>query len=413
MGEKYEYSYSVEELDELIEKMSNGIIPFGVSEDMMTEVRMREKEMRSQLFDEDDDDGVITEEEIKEYRAKQEQQRELNKHRAHKEDIKVIKLGPKVREKVRKSVSASLVRPEVSDYVKTDEELYSSDEERKLLERVARLKSRYQNPADWRNAMNIIREYVDFMLLKENRNKSKEEIYRDFHDGKIKINISLPKLFTDFVHEITDPELLSNIANGSLVVKTSSDIDDEMIPIDYSKDETMDTPVKVMSDEQYQKLKEECEKGVVNVLTPFQKMRSSVFTYKLPSTNPFARKSNTNDDKDKQQKESINFLDQKQVDEYISKITGFDPNNPNNIINLLNEKNGRALSQNSKRLIQSRHTVVAYDTSYKQNKCNNQYGNNPMKRSVMSIYDRRKSEQSTLEAERALIESINANNYIP
>ena len=48
---KYEYIYTVEESDKIIEQMDQGIIPM-MNDQMQLEVKMRYKELQSELFDE-------------------------------------------------------------------------------------------------------------------------------------------------------------------------------------------------------------------------------------------------------------------------------------------------------------------------------------------------------------------------
>ena len=240
----------------------------------------------------------------------------------------------------------------------------------------------------------------------------KEEIYNAFHNGKIKLNIRLPKLFSDFVNEITDPQLLADIAEGKVVIKSKSEIDDEIECKDYSKDKPYEKRIEPISDSEYRRLEEEINNGGDNILTPLSKASHKVFTYRLPSSNPFKRNSNKPDNEQQKCQETINFLDDEQVNAYINKIKGFDPSDVNNIINLLNEKNDRKLSINSRKMLQQKKTVQAYDTTRRRNKHQTNPYNNPMKQNVMSIFDRRKMDQSTLDLERGLIESITANNYI-
>lgn len=403
MKKEYEYMYPKEELDEVIEKMGRGII-CSIPDDMRIEVKIREQEIRKQLFDDDDDDDdYLTEEDIRLHKEMMEKKLEESRHKAHKEDIKVFKIGPKARERIKQSVSVSLVRPEVSEYVKSDEELYSSDQERKLKEKMSRVKVRYQNPIDFKNAMEIIREYVDFKIREENRNKSEAEIYEAFHSGKIKLNIRLPKLFSDFVHEITDPKILADIAEGNVTLKTKDEVDDDMIEVDYSDSPLVDVLYEPIDGMEYRMLKEEIDNGGRNILTPITKGSKGVFRYQLPPTNQFSRTYGKKKNEPIEIQDGINYEDDEQVQEYINKIKGFEPDNPNNIVEILNRDNNRNLSADTRTRITSTKTVNAFPINTRQDYI-----------PINTItYTSDPTNQRTVEYERSLLDSISANNYNP
>ena len=62
MDEEPKYSYSTEELDEILRKMEKGITPL-ISDDMMKEVQLRKKEVEllSQGGDDDDIEEYLSE----------------------------------------------------------------------------------------------------------------------------------------------------------------------------------------------------------------------------------------------------------------------------------------------------------------------------------------------------------------
>ena len=57
--EEQKYIYPVDELDKIIREMDMGIMPM-IPDDMMTEVKLRIKEIKSELFDEDDEEDQDT-----------------------------------------------------------------------------------------------------------------------------------------------------------------------------------------------------------------------------------------------------------------------------------------------------------------------------------------------------------------
>lgn len=403
---KYEYSFPVDDLDEVVNKINMGIIP-SIPEEMMIEVRIREKELRSALFDDDDDDDMITEAEIKAYKERMEKKLDENRHKAHREDIKVIKIGPKARARIEKSVSASLVRPDVTDYVKSDEELYTSEYERKLLEKMARIKSRYQNSTDFRYAMEIIREYVEFKLLEENRNHSKEEIMEAFHAGQIKLNIRLPKLFSDFVHEITDPKILSDIASGKVTLKSKSEVEEEIEVCDYTQGELTENMMVPITGYEYNTLLTDAKNGEKNILTPILRNNNTVFKYALPTANMFSKSYGKPKREETKFTKTINYYDEIQSNARVNEITGFDPTSPNNIVEILNQNNERNLTMNTKNMIVNHKEAPTSSGDYRTRSQQQPVGMNRV------FTNKQLRDPATVATEQSIIGSISAYDYKP
>ena len=399
---KYEYSYPTEELDKIIEKLNMGII-LSIPDEMMIEARMREQELREELFD-DDDDPYFTDEQIEQHKQMMAKKIEENKHKAHHEDIKVYKISDRERARLAKAVSASLVRPMVSDYVKSDEELYSSETERKLKEKMSRLKARYQNPTDYKNAMNIIREYVDFKVIEENKNHTVDEIYEAFHNGEIKLNIRLPKLFSDFVHEVTDPKILAEIAEGKVTLKTKNELDEEIEIKDYSKSKTLDYQFKPITDEEYRRFEDEYNHGIKNILTPmFNNSKGAYGRFSLPRNNIFAKIYNEGKKPEDTYIQPINYEDDEQVEAMLNKRRGFNPSDPNNIVNLLNSANDNKLSYECRNRIVRSRSVPIYSTEI------NQKRHKPM---TVEFQPHQASDRQ-IAIEQAMIGSLTSNDYKP
>ena len=158
---KFEYSYPIEELNALIEKMNKGIKP-AVPEEMLLEAKMYYQELQNELFDGEDD--ILTEEDIKRHNELVQKRVDEEKHKAHKDDIKVVKIGEKQRAKLHKAVCKSIVRPAFSDYNKTDEELYGDEERKNLYQRLDKVKSIVRNQYDYRSAIMVIRDVIQYSL---------------------------------------------------------------------------------------------------------------------------------------------------------------------------------------------------------------------------------------------------------
>ena len=105
--EEQKYIYPVDELDKIIREMDMGIMPM-IPDDMMTEVKLRIKEIKSELFDEDDeeDQNVI------EHRRAVQEHLEKKRREATKHDILIIKLNDQQKADLKKDMETSIVRPD-------------------------------------------------------------------------------------------------------------------------------------------------------------------------------------------------------------------------------------------------------------------------------------------------------------
>ena len=94
---KYEYIYPVEELDKIIEQMDQGIIPM-MNDQMQLEVKMRYKELQSELFDDEDEDDIDAETR-KKHREMVNKRIEENKRKASRDDVYIMKISDEMKEK--------------------------------------------------------------------------------------------------------------------------------------------------------------------------------------------------------------------------------------------------------------------------------------------------------------------------
>ena len=94
---KYEYTFPKEDLHKLIEQIGKGIIP-AVPEEMKLEAKMLYKEMQEELFEEGE--GLITDDDIQKHQEYIQKKVEQEKHKAHRDNIKIAKISEKQNEKL-------------------------------------------------------------------------------------------------------------------------------------------------------------------------------------------------------------------------------------------------------------------------------------------------------------------------
>ena len=182
---KYEYIYPVEELDKIIEQMDQGIIPM-MNDQMQLEVKMRYKELQSELFDDEDEDDIDAETR-KKHREMVNKRIEENKRKASRDDVYIMKISDEMKAKIREEMSESIVRPNPNDaYNKRDEDLYNDNERRVIYQRLAGLRNCYYNQQDYVNAINILKDAIEYSLSHDYPWLTKEEAIQEFNAGRIK-----------------------------------------------------------------------------------------------------------------------------------------------------------------------------------------------------------------------------------
>ncbi len=115
-------------------------------------------------------------------------------------------------------MSSSWVRSAVSDYNIPEDKLNEDKELNILIKRKSKLRRCYYHADDWRNAMKTILDIVEY----DARNypwMSKQEYYRAFNNGTIKLNVIVPLLFMYYHTPIKDPVMLKAIFNGETIIE--------------------------------------------------------------------------------------------------------------------------------------------------------------------------------------------------
>ena len=224
------FMFPIEHLENLISQMEKGIEPM-MSDLEKLEVKRLYKMKTEELFD--DDEPLTAEEE--EYRQKLVKNSiEEAKRKAHKQDVKIIKLSEAQMKQLEEDMSSSLVRPNPNTlYNKSDDELYKSAEE-------------------WISKIQLIWEAVA-LELKSDRYAylgNYQNRVNAFNQGRIVLNIQIPKLYLNRVTPITDPELLMGIMKGEVrVVDRASE--SEVKKKSYRNSELVPAYAPVISDAEH------------------------------------------------------------------------------------------------------------------------------------------------------------------
>jgi hypothetical protein len=208
----------------------------------------------------------------------------------------------------------------------------------------------------------VIRDVIQYSLDHDYPAIPRDEVYAAYKRGEIKINIPIPKLFSDYVHEVTDKETLKAIANGDLELVSRSQLDEEMVKKDYSNSELVYVPYDTITGQDYVSMAEMHRKGIDTPISPVLNNRSKIYNqFTLPSDNMFSKVFNTNTAKNELYQNGYPELFDWELDHaamlFMEKVRGIDPYDPNQIANILNTNNDNGLSQEFRNLIRSGNNI--------------------------------------------------------
>lgn len=375
---KHEYIYSTEELDSLIEKMNKGVNPI-MTDQMALEVKLRLKELQNELFDDDEDE--LDDEDIKMHQEMLKNHLEKKKREATKDDIIIIELSAEQKAEIRKSVETSIVRKNPNSiYNIPDEELYSSEEKRIIYERLGKLKNCYYNQADFVNAVKIIAKAVDYSLSNDYPWLSREEAYKQFHEGKIKFTYcNMPKLFINYTSQVTDPEILKGVITGKVTIKTKEEDmfnkrkqkpkkDTIGVPMDYN----------IMTKSEYDNELNTYSQGQSTLLSSIFKRKSMFNRLSVPSTSYFIA---GNNNQSKQEPLSFDWTKEGAGERYYNLINNIKPKSTDMIdfVNELNNKDlNRVLKTNMIDFLKGLKMSKQYESGYNPNNISNTLDVNPI-----------------------------------
>ena len=283
MAEKMEYSYPVEELDAVLEKMSKGIEPMGLSDDFKKEVKLRYMELNENSMDDD---------QYEEYqKTKQEvihEKIEKKRREATKRDVVVIRLSDAQLEQLKEDMSCSIVRQNPNlQYHLSDDKIFDSDEKRVIYHKLSRLKNCYYNAADYVAAMKVIYDAIAYSLDHDYPWMTHGEAVQAFNNGEIKFAYcNIPKLYVNWNTQITDKEILKGIMTGEVILKSKDeDKPERKVNKDYKP---IDVDYTVTGTNQYQQLVELQNHGIDTPMAPALRAKNGSFNrFALPGNNRF------------------------------------------------------------------------------------------------------------------------------
>ena len=287
--EEQKYIYPVDELDKIIREMDMGIMPM-IPDDMMAEVKLRIKEIKSELFDEDDEED----QDVIEHRRAVQEHLEKKRREATKHDILIIKLNDQQKADLKADMETSIVRPDPNSlYNMSDDELYSSEEYKVIRQKLSRIRNCYYRAEDYINAISILQEAIEYSLEHDYPWMSKADAIAAFNRGEIKFTYCrLPVLYSGYTTQIKDPAVLRGIVTGEITLKDRNDTDD--IPKKRIPYNPVSCDYDVVGPNDYKRMVEMHNKGYDTPLSPAIKAKSTIYNrYVIPSNNMFAKKSLT------------------------------------------------------------------------------------------------------------------------
>lgn len=227
-GEGIQYSFPIEQIDAIIDKINNGLTPM-LTDEMMVEVKMRMKQLEEDIMNDDDMDD-IDDELVARHKELVQRKIEEQKRKATKTNDIIIQLTDKQKEDIRQGMETSLVRQNPNSiYHMSDEDLNITQEKKLLLERASRIRNIYYNAPDFINAMNIIKDLIEYSLEHDYPWMSKEDAVKQFNEGKIKFTYCrIPKLMIDYRTEIKDPSILAGIMKGTVQLRSREEDEEEL-----------------------------------------------------------------------------------------------------------------------------------------------------------------------------------------
>lgn len=284
--ENHVYTYEFEEIDECIDKMSKGITPAFMDEAMVLDIKMRQAELRH-MIEEEEDEEEITLSEARAIRRKIEQ----NKRKASTNDVIVIQLSDEQKQQIHEDMSSVFVRSNYKlRYHKSDEEIYDSKERKELYQKLAKLQTNYYSVNEWRDAMKIIIEAIEFSLDHDYPWMSSEQAHDMWNRGKIEFKYCpIPVLYTSWTTMVTDPSTLKGILNGEITVQTAEDrIKSKPRRKKEKKAKGIYYDYAVVSPEEFESMRLLHQQGWNTPISPVIKASRGTFSrFSLPESNYF------------------------------------------------------------------------------------------------------------------------------
>lgn len=339
MADEIQYSYPVAELDELIEQMENGILPM-MSAQLKEEVALRRRELLQKMSEyEDDDDEYL--DALERHKATM-AQIEIEKRKSRSHNVIELDLTAEEQAEIDEDVSESYVRNDPNAmYHIPEDELSASAEEAMIRRKLESLGKVYYNQKDYANAINIIREAIEFSLRRDYPWLKFEEALQQFAEGKIRYTFAeLPVLYINYNTQITDKKLLAGIVTGDVHLINVDDEPKKKRKKRSKHEEAVSVPYDIITPEEHAHYVQIHQAGFDTPISTILKSCSTVYgRYVMPPTLQFKEKS-------KAPEMAIDWSVEGMGEEYFNVTHNIQKNPISEIVTILNEANTGKLNQN-------------------------------------------------------------------
>lgn len=222
MADQIKYSYPIKLLDELIGQIEDGILPM-MTPDLKAEVDLRRKELQHMIDEDGDYDDAFQEEMQKHNDVMRKIQEERAK--ARKREQLILDLTPEEEAEIKAGCAEMYVRNDPNSPYNIEESvLAASAEEAQIKKQLESLGKAYYHQEDYRNALEIIRNAIEYSLKHDYPWMGYQEALEAYRRGEIKYKFGdLPVLFIGFDKQITDPKVLAGIASGEITLVDEDD----------------------------------------------------------------------------------------------------------------------------------------------------------------------------------------------
>lgn len=333
-----QYNYPIDQLDALIEQISNGITPM-MSPALKAEVQLRYQELQHEGYDDEDDDDYRTAVQKHEDAMKA---METNRRKSHSRNIMVIDLTDEEKQQLSDDMDVVYVRSDPnSQYNLSDEDISSDVEKRRIFKQLQSIGKIYYHQEDYRNAIKIIHEAIEYSLRNDYPWLTYEEACKEFNEGRIKFTFSqMPLLYIDYHTQITDPKLLAGIVKGEVNL-----VDKDQAETKKKKKKpptnAVSMPYSIIGPQEHAEYVKMHQAGFNTPISPILKSCSTIYNrYVMPSSLTFSQSG-------KQQEElpMIDWTEPGAGKRFFDMKHGIKTNAVSEVVGLLNEVNNGSLRQ--------------------------------------------------------------------
>lgn len=334
--DKIQYNYPVERLDELVSLIyDKGMTPM-MTPDLKAEVELRYQEMCHMYDDDDEDDEAFM-------TAKQQHEAamkniEKERRRSHSRNVIILDLTEEEQAELTEGMESSYVRPDPNAaYNLSDEDISSDETRRRIYKQLQSLGRAYYHQSDFRNAMKIIQEAIEYSLKNDYPWLTYEEACKQFQEGKIKYTFAqLPILYIDYNTQISDPKVLAGIVSGEINL-----IDKDAEPVKKKKQKANPVPMEysIIGPAEHAEMVKIHQAGYNTDISTILKSCSTIYNrYVIPPT--FAASMGGKD----QPQIVVDWSQPGAGAQYFDDVHGNKRNSVTDIMALLNQQNDRKLN---------------------------------------------------------------------